>query len=94
MFPQAVVLLEPQSATGKSPQAIAAALAFSIIENTSAGLKIRVSCVEPFTSISVGYLVAAASDDSSTSSPLAASLGGRSLAVSKELSRASTTKRK
>lgn len=82
MYPQAVVLLEPQSAIGKSPNAIAAAAVFRTIENNTDGIKIRVSCVEPFVSISVGYLIADMSYDSSSSSPLAASLGGRSLAVS------------
>ncbi|CDJ48385.1 thrombospondin type 1 domain-containing protein, putative [Eimeria brunetti] len=78
---RAVVLLEPQSAVGSSPQAIAAAAVFRRVEDTVDGFKIQFACVEPFTSISVGYLIADAPDDSSSTSPLAASLGGRSLAI-------------
>ncbi|CDI74277.1 thrombospondin type 1 domain-containing protein, putative [Eimeria praecox] len=78
---KAVVLLEPQSAVGKSPQAIAASSVFRITESSNDGFRIHFSCVETFSSVTVGYLVAYASGESSSTSPLAASLGGRSLAI-------------
>ena len=82
VYAQAVVLLEVQSATGLHPGAISAATLFHIVEINSDDLKVRLSCVEPFSSMSVGYLVAYMSNIRSASSPLAASLGGRFVAVS------------
>ncbi|XP_026191793.1 uncharacterized protein LOC113146997 [Cyclospora cayetanensis] len=79
---KAVILLEPQAATGRFPAVILAASAFNLLELNAQGLQARLSCTEDFASITVGYLIADLSEAGSKSSPLAASLGGRSLAVS------------
>ncbi|KAL8273853.1 hypothetical protein Esti_002176 [Eimeria stiedai] len=78
---KAVVLLESQAATGQSPEAISAAVLFNIIKVQPDHVAFRVSCVEPFITISVGYLVAGTSGEIPAQSALAASLGGRSLAL-------------
>ncbi|KAL8425722.1 hypothetical protein Efla_003100 [Eimeria flavescens] len=78
---KAVVLLEPQSATGHSPQVITATALLTVTDLAAERLKFRVSCVEPFTTISVGYLIAELPDEGTVESSLAASLGGRYLAL-------------
>ncbi|OEH77655.1 thrombospondin type 1 domain-containing protein [Cyclospora cayetanensis] len=78
---KAVILLEPQAATGRFPAVILAASAFNLLELNAQGLQARLSCTEDFASITVGYLIADLSEAGSKSSPLAASLGGRSLAL-------------
>lgn len=79
---QAVVLFEPQSATGQSPGTIAAAASFRLVDISGDSLKVRFSCIEPFVFISVGYLIADMSGGGAAEGALAASLGGLSLAVS------------
>lgn len=84
---QAVVLLEAQSATGQDPVAALAGSSFHLEKVEGTSITVRFSCVPSFISISVGYLVAEKTDIidyTDIGAALAASLGGRSLAVSSQ----------
>ena len=78
--------MEPQSAAGLNPGLILGNASFQLVETNENRFKLRFLCNKPFTSITLGYLVADMPGDNSSpgniGGALAAALGGRELAVS------------